>query len=289
MSLSPTDLFHTKIGDIWHSFARDPSTGQELMKFRFSVNPGNGKDTWQIEKTYLDLQFLEKSSAHQQDIPLGTAKLWKDCSPGELDGKQSNLLRWLQASVVKRALKDDDLIIEFLTKDVIPVSNTRSRIMQGYLTKKGIFGGWKSRYFVLSPPVSDSGHILEEYDSARFFHVGGSRTGGILIDGAQFGRQVASQMNVEYRHAMVIIEVAGRKTKRHVLCARSDDERDKWVDVLSRSTFHRHDPLQNNIGLLAKSKNTKSQQISELNRDDDAATLRDDYSDTESTTRTLVA
>lgn len=88
MSFSSNNLSLLKISDISHSYARDPSSLGEFMKFRFSVNPGDGKDRWEVEKTYFELQVLEKNKAHKLDVPLATAKLWKDCSPAELDAKQ---------------------------------------------------------------------------------------------------------------------------------------------------------------------------------------------------------
>lgn len=66
-------------------------------------------------------------------------------------------------SLIKLPIKKNDEVIAFLTSDI--VRETRQPVMQaghkeGYLTKRGKnFGGWKTRYFVLSGPV------LEYYES----------------------------------------------------------------------------------------------------------------------------
>ncbi|KAJ7582387.1 hypothetical protein C8J56DRAFT_1056528 [Mycena floridula] len=281
MSLSCNDLFHTEIRDIAHAFARDPSSGREFMKFRFYVFPGIGKDGWRVERTYSEFQALDKNIQHDPDIvPLAKEKLWKDCSPAVLDGKQVALLLWLRGVLLNRALKDDHLIIQFLTTDIVPfsISNSPRRNKQGYLTKKSTFGGWKSRYFVLTPPVPDSPCILEEYDA-----ISGSSLGGIIITGARFSRQVVVVANTDYRHAFTIVEAVGRKPKRHVLCAQSDAERDQWVSVLVRGSKFNGDLNQENLGL------STDERIRELIADDDEVTLQDDYNDIESTTGTLVA
>lgn len=71
-----------------------------------------------------------------------------------------------------------------------------------------------------------------DYGSQR----GGNHLGSIVITNAQIGRQnrsVDSSDERHLRHAFLIIE-AGKKgtTHRHVLCAESDTERDRWVDIL---------------------------------------------------------
>lgn len=71
-----------------------------------------------------------------------------------------------------------------------------------------------------------------DYRSQR----GGNHLGSIVITNAQIGRQnrsVDSSDERHLRHAFLIIE-AGKKgtTHRHVLCAESDTERDRWVDIL---------------------------------------------------------
>lgn len=75
---------------------------------------------------------------------------------------QAVLESYLQ-SLVNLPIKNNDEVIAFLTSDI--VRETRQPVMQaghkeGYLTKRGKnFGGWKTRYFVLSGPV------LEYYES----------------------------------------------------------------------------------------------------------------------------
>jgi RalA-binding protein 1 len=71
---------------------------------------------------------------------------------------------YLQA-LIKLPVKSNDEVIAFFTKDI--VRETKQPVLQsgqkeGYLTKRGKnFGGWKTRYFLLSGPV------LEYYDCVR--------------------------------------------------------------------------------------------------------------------------
>lgn len=77
------------------------------------------------------------------------------------------LLENFLQSLIQLPVKQNDEVIAFLTSDI--VRETRQPVMQaghkeGYLTKRGKnFGGWKTRYFVLSGPV------LEYYDTVRSF------------------------------------------------------------------------------------------------------------------------
>lgn len=74
---------------------------------------------------------------------------------------------YLQSLVKLSSHKSNDEVIAFLTSDI--VREARQPVMQaghkeGYLTKRGKnFGGWKTRYFVLSGPV------LEYYESVSLF------------------------------------------------------------------------------------------------------------------------
>jgi RalA-binding protein 1 len=72
---------------------------------------------------------------------------------------------------------------------------------------------------------------------------GGTHLGGIVITGAQIGRQQknsdkpSGDDEKEYRHAFLIVEAKkgpGGSHPRHVLCAESDSDRDSWVEMLVR-------------------------------------------------------
>jgi RalA-binding protein 1 len=66
-------------------------------------------------------------------------------------------------SLINLPVKGNDEVVAFFTSDI--VREAKQPVMQvghkeGYLTKRGKnFGGWKTRYFVLSGPV------LEYFDT----------------------------------------------------------------------------------------------------------------------------
>ncbi|KXN89381.1 putative Rho-type GTPase-activating protein 2 [Leucoagaricus sp. SymC.cos] len=240
----------TTIVSVSHSFVRPNDKGKEVLSFVIAVNPGNGgKDPWKVEKMYSDVVLLDSrvrasvgKNMGKKIVTLPEGKLWRDHAPAKVDQRKAVLEQYLQ-SLVKLPVKNNDGVIAFLTSDI--VRETRQPVMQaghkeGYLTKRGKnFGGWKTRYFVLSGPV------LEYYESR-----GGTHLGSITITGAQIGRQQrtdhrnqSSQSHhdgndeKEYRHAFLIVEAKkgpGGSHPRHVLCAESDEERDAWVEMLVR-------------------------------------------------------
>ena len=69
-------------------------------------------------------------------------------------------------SLISLPVKSNDEVVAFFASDI--VREAKQPVMQaghkeGYLTKRGKnFGGWKTRYFVLSGPV------LEYYDCVSF-------------------------------------------------------------------------------------------------------------------------
>ncbi|KAJ7580105.1 hypothetical protein C8J56DRAFT_1168313 [Mycena floridula] len=210
MSLSPNDLSLLKISDISHSFAKDPANDREFMKFRFRVNPEDGRDSWEVEKTFLELQVLEKHKTHKLEAK---AKLWKNCFPlSSMRSRYSGLLHWLQAIVTGHSPKDDNLIIDFLTTDILVPSNSLVQTMQGYLTKKGIFIGWKSRYFILAPPLPDSRCSLEVETAGRRTkqHVLCAQSDAerdhwidILVESSGVERR--TQVEAEYARTLVVV------------------------------------------------------------------------------------
>ncbi|KAF8998601.1 hypothetical protein BDQ17DRAFT_1428425 [Cyathus striatus] len=242
LPLLSSDMPYTTIS-VSHSFVRPNDRGKEVLSFIVTVNPGNGKDTWKVEKMYSDVLSLDQrvrssvgKGVGKKIANLPEGKLWKDHAPAKVDQRKAVLEQYLQ-SLINLPVKNNDEVIAFFTSDI--VRETKQPVMQaghkeGYLTKRGKnFGGWKTRYFVLSGPV------LEYYDASR----GGAHLGSIVITGAQIGRQQKTERapstdeEKEYRHAFLIVEAKkgpGGNHPRHVLCAESDEDRDSWVEMLVR-------------------------------------------------------
>ncbi|TFK71624.1 RhoGAP-domain-containing protein [Pluteus cervinus] len=240
LPLLSSDLPYTTI-TVPHSFIRPNERGKEVLSFVVSVNPGHSKEPWKVEKMYSDVTALDQrvrnsvgKSVSKRIASLPEGKFWKDHAPAKVDQRKAVLEQYLQ-SLVNLPVKNNDEVVAFFTSDIM--REAKQPVMQaghkeGYLTKRGKnFGGWKTRYFVLSGP------ILEYYDCR-----GGTHLGSILITGAQIGRQQRTEKSSadeekEYRHAFLIVEAKrgpGGNHPRHVLCAESDKERDNWVEMLVR-------------------------------------------------------
>ncbi|KAI0319613.1 hypothetical protein OF83DRAFT_764465 [Amylostereum chailletii] len=234
------DLPRTAI-NVTQSAIRPNDRGRDVLSFIVLVDPGNGKESWSVEKLYSDVIGLDQrvraryGRSVSKKVPhLPDGKLWKDHAPSRVDQRKAVLEQYLQA-LIKLPIKNNDEIIAFLTSDIAKQSHkpvSRDGYKEGYLTKRGKnFGGWKTRFFVLQGPV------LEYYENR-----GGAHLGSIPITGAQIGRQQKpvdrreTDEEGEYRHAFLIIEPKKVATgsHRHVLCAESDTERDDWVDMLVR-------------------------------------------------------
>ncbi|KAF8141651.1 hypothetical protein EV363DRAFT_1578860 [Boletus edulis] len=222
-----------------HSSIRPNDRGKEVLSFEIDVHPGNGKESWKVEKLYSDVLGLDHrlraivgKGVAKKIATLPEGKFWRDHAPAKSDQRKAALEVYLK-SLIDLPVKNKNEVIAFLTSDI--VRDAKKPVMQaghkeGYLTKRGKnFGGWKTRYFVLQGPV------LEYYESR-----GGAHLGSIVITNAQIGRQQRTADNDDeknYRHAFLIIEakkVPGGSNSRHVLCAESDPERDSWVNILVR-------------------------------------------------------
>lgn len=196
LPLLPTDLPRTTIV-VSHSFVRPNDRGKEVLSFVVSVNPGNGKPGWKVEKMYSDVLSLDQrvrssvgKGVGKKIANLPEGKLWKDHAPARVDQRkvwsykisycsnssncscgnahQAVLEQYLQ-SLIHLPIKSNDEVIAFFTSDI--VREAKQPVMQvghkeGYLTKRGKnFGGWKTRFFVLQGP------ILEYYDCVGIFDV----------------------------------------------------------------------------------------------------------------------
>ncbi|KAF5335937.1 hypothetical protein D9611_006244 [Ephemerocybe angulata] len=266
LPLLSSDLPRTTIA-VSHSFVRPNDRGKEVLSFIVTVNPGNGKPGWKVEKMYSDVLSLDQrvrssvgKGVGKKIANLPEGKLWKDHAPARVDQRKAVLEQYLQ-SLIQLPIKSNDEVIAFFTSDI--VRETKQPVMQvghkeGYLTKRGKnFGGWKTRFFVLQGPV------LEYYDCR-----GGQHLGSIQITGAQIARQhrtdktTTTDEEKEYRHAFLIVEAKkgpGGNHPRHVLCAESDEERDDWVELLVRyytGTYNEELIFNQNPGLNPANSNS---------------------------------
>ncbi|ODO07778.1 hypothetical protein I350_03357 [Cryptococcus amylolentus CBS 6273] len=234
--LSPALLPHARI-TIPSSTVFPNTSGRDVLCFIVEIvirAPNAQPVTWNVAKlfsAFLDLDTRIKVSSKknrkewkQMIMPLPEGRSWKDFAPSKIDQRKAALEAYLQSLLVA-PISDKADLCHFLSTD--PVQAKRHDFKkEGYLTKKGkTLGGWKTRYFVLDGPVM-------EYFESR----GGNHLGSITITNAQIGRQnrpIDSSDERDFRHAFLVIE-AGKKgtSHRHVLCAESDVERDRWIEIL---------------------------------------------------------
>ncbi|GAA5991341.1 hypothetical protein JCM10908_003265 [Rhodotorula pacifica] len=192
---------------------------------------------WRVEKSWADLQALDtqiRSKANRQEgkslASLPDKNLFKDHAPQRSDQRKATIERYLQ-TLTTVSLRDKTAICNFLTSDVVssdasPLSSASSA-KEGWLTKKGrAFGGWQTRYYILTP-----GSALSYYDTP-----GGSKVGEIPLQTAQIGRQssrAAESGDDAYAHALLIRTQTGKDEADHILCADNDEERDAWIQALT--------------------------------------------------------
>lgn len=166
---------------------------------------------------------------------------------------QSSIERYLQ-TLTTVSLRDKTAIQAFLTSDVVPdgpSASSPSSAKEGWLTKKGrAFGGWQTRYYILTP-----GSALAYYDTVSILLLhfgcagcarqltsfcrdqpGGTKVGEIPLQTAQIGRQssrAAESGDDAYAHALLIRSQTGKDEADHILCADNDEERDAWIQALT--------------------------------------------------------
>ncbi|ORY98852.1 hypothetical protein BCR43DRAFT_455175 [Syncephalastrum racemosum] len=219
---------------------RTNSKGKNVVSFTISVKKRSA-DLWCIEKLYSDFLALDAQLKQHNNRAVRTSSkacklpdktLFATHAPSKAEQRKIAIEKYLQ-HVIDVPWKDPTPLRTFL--DSNKVENTTSQSIsgrkQGYLaTKRGkSFGGWKSRYFVLH------GSQLRYYESR-----GGALLGTIHLAGSQVIRQhthSSAQSQTDTRHAFLILEPkrgSATDVHRHVLCADTDDERDSWVEVLSR-------------------------------------------------------
>ena len=96
LPLLPGDLPSTAI-NVSHSFVRPNDRGKEVLSFVVHVNPGNGKQSWKVEKMYSDVLNLDQrvrqsvgKGAGKKIANLPEGKLWKDHAPAKVDKRKAS-------------------------------------------------------------------------------------------------------------------------------------------------------------------------------------------------------
>ncbi|KAI5857874.1 hypothetical protein BZA05DRAFT_415257 [Tricharina praecox] len=218
----------------------------------------DGKEVLRVEKDVGALPALDsklrKYITYHSKVP--DRSLFSGYAPARVDARRAALDEYF-AGIFGAVMNEPAArgLCEFFSTDVVehypnsihetikesipPIAGDNvglgiTAVKEGYLTKRGKnFGGWKERYFVLDGPV------LRYFDTP-----GGAQLGQIKLQGAQIGRQSASQKakddasgdeDNQYRHAFLVLEPKRKDSAtlvRHVLCSENDKERDEWVNAL---------------------------------------------------------
>ncbi|GAA5923500.1 uncharacterized protein JCM15063_003666 [Sporobolomyces koalae] len=198
--------------------------------------------SWRVEKSFSEILVLDaavKAKSNRQErsamVPLPDKSLFKDHAPHRSDQRKAVLERYFQ-TLISISLRDRTAICNFFNTDIANEPNaTTNGAMEGYLTKRGRnFGGWQgwqTRFYVLTP-----GSCLSYFESPN-----GNKLGEIPLQGAAIGRQSSSRAAADgtigedaYLHAFLIrTQNEKEKEEDHILCAESDEMRDRWVNALT--------------------------------------------------------
>ena len=94
LPLLSSDLPYTTIS-VSHSFVRPNDRGKEVLSFIVSVDPGNNKPRWKVEKMYSDVLSLDQrvrsavgKGVGKRIANLPEGKLWKDHAPARVDQRK---------------------------------------------------------------------------------------------------------------------------------------------------------------------------------------------------------
>ncbi|ROT37222.1 RhoGAP-domain-containing protein [Sodiomyces alkalinus F11] len=194
-------------------------------------------ELWRVEK---DLASLSKLDQKLKQCPSFTTKapdraLFTGHAPAKLDARRQALDRYLE-ELLETPL-DLSTALEFckyLSTNVVPPNaDEEGRPEVGADSPTA-----RARFFVLDGP------------RLRYFEApGGAHLGTIKLPHAQIGKQSQNNENQppgpgapstedfdnQYRHAFLILEPKKKDSSsylKHVLCAESDTERDRWVEAL---------------------------------------------------------
>lgn len=96
LPLISTDLPTTRI-NVTNSTIRPNDRGKEVLNFFIQVDPGHGKDPWQVEKLYSDVLGLDArirasvgKGVGKKIASLPEGKLWRDHAPAKVDQRKVN-------------------------------------------------------------------------------------------------------------------------------------------------------------------------------------------------------
>ncbi|KAK7423280.1 Rho GTPase activating protein [Neonectria punicea] len=225
------------------------------------ISRADGGELWRVEKESASVakldQRLKQFTSFVARPP--DRSLFNGHAPAKLDARRVILENYMDEMLntpfdTNTALE----VCKYLSSNVLPpncddagslgdssseISGNRTSpdgrtLRSGYLTKKGKnFGGWKARFFVLDGPH------LKYYETP-----GGAHLGTIKLQNAQIGKQSQNndnqsptraasgeELDNQYRHAFLVLEPKKKDSTshvKHVLCAESDTERDRWVQAL---------------------------------------------------------
>lgn len=218
-------------------------------------------ELWRVEKVIASLPQLDQQIRQLASFSgkLPDRSIFSGHSPAKVDARRAALNTYFESLLDTPMDEKAALVIcQFLTNDAIEPRDDETSLLkgqaqakarttrgpdgkpqkEGYLTKRGKnFGGWKARYFTLHGP------------ELKYFEApGGPHMGTIKLHHAQIGKQSQHSSNQnqsppgseedaenQYRHAFLILEPKKKDSSalvRHVLCAESDEDRDRWVDAL---------------------------------------------------------
>ncbi|KAJ5992901.1 hypothetical protein N7451_008625 [Penicillium sp. IBT 35674x] len=230
-----------------------PKPLEEEPVFTLSViSRAEMSELWRVEKVIASLPQLDHQIRQLVAFSgrLPDRSIFSGHSPAKVDARRAALNAYFDSLLDTPMDEKAALVIcHFLTNDAIEPRDDETSLLkgngstqpdvprgsdgkprkEGYLTKRGKnFGGWKARYFVLHGPE------LKYFESP-----GGPHMGTIKLHHAQIGKQSQNSSNEDadnqYRHAFLVLEPKRKDSSalvRHVLCAESDDERDRWVEAL---------------------------------------------------------
>ncbi|CAN6596168.1 hypothetical protein TRVA0_001S02344 [Trichomonascus vanleenenianus] len=200
----------------------------------------SGEQLWCICKDYGALVGLDNAvRPHMFGLPrLPDKQVMNSSSPVKIDQRRTALNEYfavLFSSPQQLPQSILEVICAFISSDVEfdaeedHYVNSKAS-MSGYLVRRGRnFGGWKCKYYEIE------GSFLNYYDRP-----GGSFSGAITLYQAKIGRQESNEDEEEaheYRHGLLIMELKKKdQYNRFILCAETDEERERWIDALVEAT-----------------------------------------------------
>lgn len=214
--------------------------GKEDPVAMLSVNDRpSGKEMWRLVKDYSQLAALDyavRVSGGCVGLPkLPDRSMFTSQVPSKVDLRKNTLNQYFAALMTIPSLPEPAAasLCTFLASNIIGVPPSTSFNKVGFLTKRGRrMRTWKTRFFVLNGPY------LDYFDQPE-----GQHLGTIMVFGARIGKPRQSDQDTnsnnnnsdeDYRHAFLIMERKKNSSSyiRHILCAESDEDRDKWVSAL---------------------------------------------------------